>query len=307
MKETLYYRYHIDLDNIEEYDEYSSFSWHNKKYYLYKIKRDDKEIDSLIKITIELISKNIPVFPIIKNVNNEYTTKVGSDTYILLEVTDEFKELDIDEIIKRMNILKIKPLKDNIRRDNWLTLWTNKIDYMEYQVRELGHRHKEIIKTFTYFKGLAENAISYLNHTNLIFKDNTPLTLCHKRISYPLIRLNYDNPLNFIIDYEIRDIAGLLKSEMLENVNLALSDLKYYLSIQKPSPHLAHLLYARLLFPSYYFDEHEAIINNNKSVKKLLYITDKIDNIELFLKESYLIINNYTPIDKVEWLIKKEL
>ena len=309
MKETLYYAYHLEIDSIEEYEEYSSFSWNNKKYYFMVVRRDKNEIDSIIKITIELLSMNIPVFPIIKNLSGEYTTKVGDNYYVLLEVSNELKEYDLESILKRMDLLRIKPLNNNLRRDNWANLWIEKVDYMEYQVHELGNKYKEIVKTFTYFKGLAENAICYLKQVERKYKqqDNYYLTICHKRIFYPNNRLYYDNSLNFVIDLEVRDIAELLKSEMLENVNLALSDLKYYLNVKKPSLYLVSLLYARLIYPSYYFDEHELIINNNKDVKKLLLIIDKINNIQVFLKDSYYIINEYMPIEKVEWLLKKEL
>ena len=308
MKDSLYYNYHIKINDLQEYEEYSCFSLYNKKYYFTKVKRDLKEISSIIKISEELILKSIPVFPIIKNIKNEYITNVSNDYYVLLEVTDENKEYDLESIIKRMGKLSIKPLKDNTRRDNWSELWTSKVDYMEYQVHSLGRKYPSIVNTFTYFKGLAENAICYFNHATLLFKNDNELklSLCHKRISYPNIRLNYDNPLNFVIDYEIRDIASLLKSEMLTNKELALADLKYYLNTRKPTPKETYLLYARLLYPSYYFDEHERIINNSKDEKRLLEITDKITDIESFLKESYLLLNKYYPIDIVESLLQKE-
>ena len=63
------------------------------------------------------------------------------------------------------------------------------------------------------------------------------------------------------------------------------------------------MLFARLLYPSYYFDLYDAIMNHDESEEKLISIIAKVDDFELFLKEAYLEISKYASIDKINWLI----
>ena len=68
------------------------------------------------------------------------------------------------------------------------------------------------------------------------------------------------------------------------------------------------MLYGRLLYPTYYFDIYEKIMNENYSEDKLLDIIKKVDEYELFLKNVYYHIQKYSPIEGIEWIInKKEL
>ena len=83
----------------------------------------------------------------------------------------------------------------------------------EYQVRELGLDKKVIQESFSYYLGLAENAISYVNNTTLKYNSfNSKVTLSHRRIFYPNFKINFLNPLSFIFDLEVRDIAEYLKA-----------------------------------------------------------------------------------------------
>ena len=63
------------------------------------------------------------------------------------------------------------------------------------------------------------------------------------------------------------------------------------------------MLYARLLYPSYYFDIYEDVMNNDRNEEDLVSIVSKCNSYELFLKEAYLEISKYAPIEKVDWLI----
>ena len=85
----------------------------------------------------------------------------------------------------------------------------------------------------------------------------------------------------------------------------SLLDLKTYLSCNKLSQYEYHMLYARLLYPSYYFDIYEDIMNNNGNEEKLLKIINRVDDYELFLKNSYLEISKYTNLEHIDWILKK--
>ena len=64
------------------------------------------------------------------------------------------------------------------------------------------------------------------------------------------------------------------------------------------------LLYGRLLFPTYYFDEYENIILGNTEEKSLNKILKKTNEYILFLKDVWLEINKYYKLPEIEWIIK---
>ena len=308
MKENILYAYHIQVENILEYDLYSVFEWRGKQYYFTKLKRNEKEWQELVDVIGELEQKKVPILPFIMNIYGSYITPVGSDAYVLVEVDNGMKEYDLTDMLKRNDLVHLSNQKRSLYRNEWSNLWSEKIDYLEYQVYEMGKKYPIILNSFSYFVGLAENAVCYVNHVEKTVQKRTyPIVLSHRRITYPNYRLNYDNPLNFIFDLEVRDIAEYLKSMVLDDPSLALIDLKAYIELKRPDAYLLSMLYARLVYPSYYFDLHEKIINQNLSEEALLPIIDKVDVQEKFLKDAWYLICQYTYIEPIEWLIKKEL
>lgn len=89
----------------------------------------------------------------------------------------------------------------------------------------------------------------------------------------------------------------------VEDTQEVLEDLKAYLKIQHLTYYEASMLYARLLYPSYYFDIYEDVMNNDRNEEDLVSIVSKCNSYELFLKEAYLEISKYAPIEKADWLI----
>ena len=67
MKDILWYSYHISIDDIQEYQEYSVFSLYDKTYYFTKVKRSKEEFEDLLQVCEELMQKNIPVYSFIQN------------------------------------------------------------------------------------------------------------------------------------------------------------------------------------------------------------------------------------------------
>ena len=73
------------------------------------------------------------------------------------------------------------------------------------------------------------------------------------------------------------------------------------------SDYEANMFFARLLYPSYYFDIYEKAIENNND-EELLDIISKVNEYELFLKNVYYLLSKKYKIEKIEWLVnKKEL
>lgn len=306
MKENILYAYHVLIDNITEYREYSVFEYKQKKYYFTKWKRSLEEFQELLNLIYELQIRKIPAFSFIINVEGNYLTKINEDLYVLVEVDNPLHEYGLTDMLGRNKILRLNKKKSMLYRNNWKRLWSEKVDYLEYQISEMGKKYPIILNSFSYFAGLAENAICYLNNLSLS-TDNLPVVLAHRRVSFPNLRLNYDNPLNFIFDVEVRDVAEYIKSMVFINEELSYIELKAFLDISHPDFNSLILLYARLLYPSYYFDLHEKIINEDEAEESLLKVIDFIPRQEIFLKKAWNIINDYIPIPSISWLIEKEL
>lgn len=308
MKETINYYYNLDIDEISDNNGYYSFFYMSDYYYFVYFSRTEEELKDIINISREMKLKNMAVHDIIINRLGFPLTKVGELNYILLRVIGNKDEtFDITDINEFNNKLVLNKSESKLYRNNWGELWSKKIDYFEYQISELGKDKKIILDSFSYYLGLAENAISYVIRANEIFKDEPKkITLAHRRIFYPNTKLNYLNPLSFIFDLEIRDVAEYIKAAFFRGED-ALLELITYLKIQKLNGYEYHMLYGRLLYPSYYFDIYDNIMNAGCSEEKLIPIIEKIPDYELFLKSSYNVISRYTNLDKVEWIIKSEL
>lgn len=309
MKEIINYYYNFDISEIEEHDSYCSFYFYGEEFYFVFFNRTEEELKDIVDLSVELKNKGIRVHDIILNRDKNLVTKVGDIYYILLKLN-----INKSELVSFINLcefsgkLKLNSTNSKLYRNNWGDLWSQKIDYFEYQIKELGRDKKIILDSFSYYIGLAENAIGYVNKINKVIgiSEFDNITLAHRRIFYPNISLNFFNPLSFIFDLDVRDIAEYLKIEFFNNED-SLLDLQTYLKIRKLSPYSYHMLYARLLYPSYYFDIYEDIMNNNQDEEKLVKIISKVDEYEIFLKNAYYEINKYTHLEHIDWIIKKEL
>lgn len=308
MKDIINFYYNLNVLSVEDLDTIYSFNYMNDKFYLVPLKRTELELIDLINISKELKLKGIECHDIILNKYGKIITNIYDINYVLLKpVGNIYKEYDISDMIKLNNNLILSPKKSQLYRNAWAKLWSAKIDYLEYQIHELGKNKEIILDSFSYYIGLAENAISYVNKANEQYKQ-TPLDricLSHRRIKYPNYQLNYFNPLSFIFDLEVRDLAEYIKSAFFLNQD-ALSYLKEALKITRLSIYSLELLYARLIYPSYYFDIYETIMNDKDDEEKLIPVIEKADSYENFLKQAYIEISKYGKIESIDWILNKK-
>jgi spore coat protein YutH len=307
MKETLEYYYGLDIESIEELDGKYHFKIENQDYFFVFYNRGIEELEDIINVSNEMVKKGINVHKILININNSFLTKVGEYNYILFVVSNLNEEYDIFDMVKISEKLILNNNKSNLYRNNWGTLWSEKIDYFEYQVRELSIEKDVVKNSFSYYVGMAENAISYVNNTNMKYGgDAYRIVLSHRRVFYPNYKLNYLNPLSFVFDLEVRDIAEYLKAMFFKkDISFCLDELSSYLKIRHLSLYEYQMLYARLLYPTYYFDVYEGVMNKNGDEEQLVNIIKKCDSYEEFLKKAYLEISKYAKIDKIEWIINQ--
>ena len=112
--------------------------------------------------------------------------------------------------------------------------------------------------------------------------------VAHIRIENDMDLLEYLNPINFVIDYKERDIGEYLKTYVINNnytENMIDTILKY------TNQEGIVLLISRLLFPSYYFDLYENIIEGKT----------KEEEINVIVKKHYNVLNLIKYIFKKYW------
>lgn len=290
MKNALNYYYNLNIENIHQKNKNYYFKVNNLQYML--LECVNEEINDIYSLNVYL-TKNYPFYKIILNKENKVITIINEINYILLEINNNIKDLNLNEIIKINNISIVNFNK--LRRDNWYTLWTNKIDYFEYQINQIGKKYPIIRESFNYYIGLAETAISLIKSIN---NEGLYLSLSHKRINNAF---DLYNPLNLIIDVRIRDICEYFKFCFFENKNI-FKELELFLNYNKLNYNESVYFLARMLFPTYYFDLYEKIIANGVKEEELKKIISKADKYEKMLKYIYLNFKNNNLY--IEWLEK---
>lgn len=223
---------------------------------------------------------------------------ISNENYVLLRVyVNDIKKIDINDIIYMLNEnVDLSGLK-SLLRTNWVSLWSNKVDYIEYQMGHLIKKYPFLNNTIDYYLGLCENAITYIKNLKMFSEYKIPIGISHKRITKDATLFDLYNPLNLIIDYKVRNIAEYLKDAFFkdEDVNYILNIVFKNFWFDKLN---LSLLVARLLYPSYYFDLFEEIIDKELDENIVFSLTKKSSKYEEFID---LIIKNCN-LQNLQWL-----
>ena len=304
MKNNIMYYYNLRIDNITQNNNNYYFTINNDNYCFTIYTRDIKESNEIYKLNKYMLSSNILVHEIIPNKDNYVVTIINNIPYILYKIyINKNKKLTINELTYLSNYTY--QVDKILTRNNWNILWSNKIDYFEYQINQMGKKYPILVDTFAYFTGLAENAISYVKYTTLetqIETSDNPV-ISHRKINNTTQSLY--NPLNIILDHKSRDIAEYIKLSFLNKNTNIYQELDSYFSSNYYSEYGLRLLYARIIYPSFYFDMYEQIIQGLRKESDLLNIVSLLDDYELYLKEMYYYLKKYHNIPEIDWITKK--
>ena len=304
MKNAINFYYNLKPENINNYNNYYYFYYNKYLYVLLLYNEDLKYINDIYNLNVSLLSLNIPIHQIKINKNNSIISLINNNYYILYKILIKNYNRKIN--IKDINYLNSIIITNNID-NNWDYLWSTKIDYLEYQINQSGKKYPLIVESFSYFVGLTENAISYAKNATLELKKdyNNIGVITHKKLNINDTLFNLYDPLNITIDYKIRDLAEYIKNSFFEDNFNIFNELNYYFKKNYLSIYLIRLLFARILYPSFYFNLYDDIISNKKEEKELLKITSRINEYEQYLYEIYLYLKKIYNIPEVEWLKKR--
>ena len=153
---------------------------------------------------------------------------------------------------------------------------------------------------------MAENAISYYKNTLLEVKPSEydTMTVAHKRIRADDTDFDLYNPLSLIIDYQTRDFGEYIKAKFFNGEDIWI-ELDEFFKHYNLSLFGRRLLYARLLFPSYFFDVYESIVEGKLKEEDIMSIVCKAEQYEDFLIELHTYINRDNLLPQLDWLNKK--
>lgn len=302
MKNIINYYYNISLLDVYLVDNKYYFNFKNNDYFFIVFNRPIEDASSVYNLYLELKKRTLLTNEIILNKDNQIITFVNNIPYILIKDKVKNNQININDILyiqnNTINITKDKKLN----RNNWINMWKSKIDYYEEIMNNISKKYPLLYNTIDYYIGIGENAISYLIY-NKVKNDNTCLS--HKRIDINKSSFDFYNPINYILDNRVRDFAEYTKNLFFLD-KISFNNYIYFLDYMNYTKEEYILLISRLLFPTFYFDMYDNIINNNLDEKIIEPIINRTDSYILFIKDImiYIIYQKKINIPFIEWIIK---
>lgn len=303
MINAILFYYRIECTHFVQKKNQYHFQSNMQNYCLIPTFFSESYIQSINNVIQELKKRRCRCHEIIPNIKNEFITVIHETPYLLLKLSTTSKDLISLPLISSYSIQSrfLYPIEE-LSRNHWYEMWCEKIDYFEYQWSQFGKKYPLIFESFPYYVGLAENAISLLNQVTF---NKYPITLSRRRIHYYDTITDYYNPLNFIFDTRVREVAEYFKSKFYTNP-FVIDEIILYLSYTTLTKEEWILFFIRMLFPTYYFDLFEEILLDGKEEHSIQFIINKNKEYEILLKKLYLFIKSKVSIPTISWLSPKD-
>lgn len=301
MKNNLIYYYNIYIDEIKKINTNYYFEYNNKNFVIEEYKNNISDCEAMYKLNEEMLSRGAKVFKIIITKENSIIFSYEEKNYILMELpTITNRLITYEDIIKFRYITSNYEIIKTLDKSQWSSFWEKKIDFYEYNFKDIEGKYNILQESVNYYIGLGENAISYYNDN--IIEQASEKQVCHRRIGPNTDLYDFYNPLNIIIDYKERDIGEYLKEYVIDE-NFSKENIEAMLDKLIIDRNGAIRIIARTLFPTYYFDLYDKITIENQKEEKIISITEKRKNIEFLIKTMFLKYKNLN-IPYINWILK---
>ncbi|MCI9110218.1 MAG: hypothetical protein HFH47_00220 [Bacilli bacterium] len=302
MKNAINYFYNMIIDDIHQNNKLYYFDYMGYHYALIVYDGEVDLLQEIYNLHLEVLKRGVYVHQIILNKDGSVATLINGVPYILMRLYYEDREIVFDDLLPFFNCYYNNDGKLN--RNNWENLWANKIDYLEYEISQLGQKHPEIRDTFSYFVGLGETSIQITNMVNNRGKDEKLMaikSISHDRIKNDATLFDLYNPLNLVVDYRVRNVAEYLKHRYFEGDNIEEELNKFFMYTELTNDEYL-LFLARMIYPTYYFDLYEDIISGSKSSDELKKITNRVNDYQVLIQSIYNYYKSFLRINPIEWL-----
>lgn len=306
MKNFINYYYNLYISDIHLINGKYFFSYNNDNYMFKKCDEIIPYIDSIYELSKVISYKDSFYHQIVLNKDKSLVTFFENRPFIMLKLSNvgNFAVSIFD--VKGIDIIRNMDKKlAKLNKFNWTILWEKKVDYFEYYILNKKEEYKDLLNSFYYHVGVAENAILYVKEALMNTDEDymSRLVVSHRRFYKNMTLLCFYDPTLLIIDHRSRDIAEFLKYLFLIN-DYDFATIKDYFNKSKLTKLDAHLIFGRLLFPSFYFDYLEKCLFNNR-IEHSYIIEDRIDEYNSFLIEIYNILVSKFEMQEIQWIIKK--
>lgn len=297
MNNIIYYYYNVKPEKINNIKNNYYFYLGGNLYY-FLIYNNNHTIEDVYDLASSVMSNNIHL--IIKNNKNSIITLVDNIPYILLRINLKLpKSISINEIdyFSKLNF----QFKSSMKRNHWNILWSAKIDYLENQIYQIGRKYPVLVDSFSYFVGMAENAISYYKNTIDSYQ-NQNMNHCLSHDKLILNSLDFFNPLNLTIDHKARDVGEYIKLSFFNQNYSIFQELDSYFKNNFYSEFDMRVLISRVLYPSFYFNLYDSVVNKVLKEEEITRVTGNIDEYENYLKDILRYFDKYYRLPTIEWL-----
>lgn len=273
------------LINIDEYFYKNNYIFYKNKNNYYFIS-EVKNKKNLYKLYYYFI--NGYFYKIIFNKKGKFISTYQNKDYILLKyIKYNFK---LEDLIYKNKLA----LSNKKKLLTWRNIWIDRSNYIEEKYQKIINKYNIIDESIDYFYGLLEAAI-YLLRDYQKYYDY--LYLQHILINY----FDYFNPCNIKLDVKERDFSNYLKYLFFSNKYKDIYIDK--IIIKNLNNYNFNLILARLIYPDYYFNLLDELIDNNYIFNNNIF--DEIKNIILLVDDYELYISNIYRVLLENKVIKK--
>ncbi len=273
------------LINIDEYFYKSNYIFYKNRNNYYFIS-EVKNKKNLYKLYYYFI--NGYFYKIIFNKKGKFISTYQNKDYILLKyIKYNFK---LEDLIYKNKLA----LSNKKKLLTWRNIWIDRSNYIEEKYQKIINKYNIIDESIDYFYGLLEAAI-YLLRDYQKYYDY--LYLQHIFINY----FDYYNPCNIKLDVKERDFSNYLKYLFFSNKYKDIYIDK--IIIKNLDNYNFNLILARLIYPDYYFNLLDELIDNNYIFNNNIF--DEIKNIILLVDDYELYISNIYRVLLENKVIKK--
>lgn len=167
---------------------------------------------------------------------------------------------------------------NKIKKLDWYNLWIKKSDYIINCYENIKGKNSIIDESINYYMVMLDMGICYLKEYSNYYD--------YVYIQHGII---LDNNKYIKEDIKERDFAEYLKYLFYNNYDIE----KVYNLIKNGNDFNYNLVVARLLYPSYYLFYLEEFVINNNDYDKLLYIINRTNEYEVYVKSVVSEMNNF--------------
>ncbi|MDD6223851.1 MAG: hypothetical protein PUB18_02495 [bacterium] len=304
MKDFINYYYQFNITDLHLcHGKY--FFLYNGNHYMFKVCEYANDIEEIFLLSEYINHDNKFYHHLVHNKNNSLITMIDHKPFVLLKLSNI---MNASISLFDIKVNDFVPSRERFQRLNhfhWVLFWEKKVDYFEMQIMSRQADFYTILPMFHYFVGMAENAIQYLKTVlgNKRLDRLENLVVSHRRFTKNMTLVDFYDPTNLIIDHRARDITEFLKYSFF-STPYDLKTIHDYFEIISLSDFEAHLVFARLLFPTFYFDALEFSLRSG-SFSELYVFESKIDDYQFFINEIYNYLSKKILIQPINWIIKK--